>query len=239
MKIKHLNRIGYFLLRKEINMPKLISKLFFSFYEKSILQQLLIREQINCVLDIGSHKGSFIQSLRKIGYKKHIISFEPTLSSYQYLKNNFSDDKNLICYNIALGDFNGKQKINTMGLSNLNSFLDPIDLNVKSKINVKVKKLDEIMPDILKKVENPKIFCKIDTQGYDLNVLKGAGEYVNSFKILQSEISIQPLYKNTPNYIQSFEYFESIGFKVIQLFPCSKNNKLNETLEFDCIMIRK
>ena len=126
-----------------------------------------------------------------------------------------------------------------MGLSNLNSFLDPIDLNVKSKINVKVKKLDEIMPDILKKVENPKIFCKIDTQGYDLNVLKGAGEYVNSFKILQSEISIQPLYKNTPNYIQSFEYFESIGFKVIQLFPCSKNNKLNETLEFDCIMIRK
>ncbi len=239
MKIKYLNRIGYFLLKKKIKIPNLFSKLFLSFYEKSILQELLIREQINCVLDIGSHKGSFIQSLRKMGYKKHIISFEPTLSSYQYLKNNFSNDKNLIFYNIALGDFNGKQMINTMSLSNLNSLLDPIDIDIQSKANVKVKKLDEIMPDILKKVKNPRIFCKIDTQGYDLNVLKGAGEYVNSFKILQSEISIQPLYKNSPNYIQSFEYFESIGFKVIQLFPCSKNNKLNETLEFDCIMIQK
>ena len=79
--MKHINKIGYFFLRNNLKIPNLFSKNFISFYEKSFLKNLIYKEKINCVLDVGSHRGSFIKSLRSMGYNAQIISFEPTLTN--------------------------------------------------------------------------------------------------------------------------------------------------------------
>ena len=185
--MKHINKIGYFFLRNNLKIPNLFSKNFISFYEKSFLKNLIYKEKINCVLDVGSHRGSFIKSLRSMGYNGQIVSFEPTLTNYNYQRENFQNDKKIRFYNLALGDINCEQKINIMDLSNMNSLLEPINKKIKNKINVKVKRLDSLMNDILEPIKNPKIFCKIDTQGYDLNVLKGAVKFTKFFRYCFSQ----------------------------------------------------
>ena len=237
--MKILHKIGYFFLRKNLRIPRLFEKSFISFQEKSFLKNLIQKGEINCVLDIGSHRGSFFESLRSIGYGGHVISVEPTEENYKFQKEKFKNDKKLKLFNFAIGETECEKKINVIDFSNLNSLLTPRNNSVKNKSKVKVKRLDSLMDQILNTVENPKIFCKVDTQGYDLNVLKGAGGLLELIEVIQTEISIRPLYYNSPNHIQSFQYFKSIGYEIIHMFPCSKDAKLNHILEFDCILLKK
>ena len=237
--MKILNKIGYFFLRNNIRVPRFFDRSFVSFQEKSFLKNLIQECEINCVIDIGSHRGSFFESLRSMGYEGQVISVEPTETNYKYQKEKFKNDKKLKLFNFATGETECEKKINVTDFSNLNSLLTPRNNIVKNKIKVKIKRLDSLIDQIPNTIENPKIFCKIDTQGYDLNVLKGAGDLMELIEVIQTEISIRPLYYNSPDHIQSFKYFKSIGYEMIHLFPCSKDAKLNHILEFDCILLKK
>ena len=75
------------------------------------LNKTLNFNKINLVFDVGAHTGTFSQSLRRFGYKKEIISFEPIEESYEKLIFNSSKDKNWHVYKrVALGNKNKKIK---------------------------------------------------------------------------------------------------------------------------------
>jgi hypothetical protein len=58
---------------------------------------------------------------------------------------------------------------------------------------------------------------KIDTQGYEKNVIDGATESLNNIKIIQLEMSILPLYENEILFIEMINYLDKKGFQLFSL----------------------
>ena len=118
--------------------------------------------------------------------------------------------------------------------------INPIHTNAdpKSKIIgteiVKVKKLDDIFNNYYKKNKN--ILLKIDTQGYEYEVLKGSIKALKHINLIQVELSLINLYKNQVNWLEVLNFLEKKNFRVIKFFDGFKNKKNNEFLQIDCLL---
>jgi hypothetical protein len=77
----------------------------------------------------------------------------------------------------------------------------------------------------------------MDTQGWDLEVLKGATDSLKHVLALQSEIATQAIYVGMPMMRDSLDYLDQIGFAVSGLFPVNLDRTLR-AVEFDCVAVR-
>jgi hypothetical protein len=106
---------------------------------------------------------------------------------------------------------------------------------VDSRISVRLSTLDIELKDA---VGLDRTFVKIDTQGFDLEVLRGAQRTLASVPALQTEVSFRPLYHGSPDYAQSIEAFGQLGFAVSDFFLVAWDSD-GTAFEFDCIMQRR
>ena len=211
--------------------------------EAILLNHYLNHNNISIVLDVGANTGQYALSLRRFGYNKKIISFEPQLKEYKKILKNSSNDRNWFIHErIALGEKKKNQKIYNSKNSVSSSLkkINPIHTNAdpKSKIIgteiVKVKKLDDIFNNYYKKNKN--ILLKIDTQGYEYEVLKGSIKALKHINLIQVELSLINLYKNQVNWLEVLNFLEKKNFRVIKFFDGFKNKKNNEFLQIDCLL---
>lgn len=81
----------------------------------------------------------------------------------------------------------------------------------------------------------------MDTQGFDLEVFKGSSRCLETGLIvgLQSEISIQPMYKDMPHYLETLQLYETAGFELFNLSAVTRGDDDNELIEMNCFMRRK
>ena len=77
-------------------------------------------------------------------------------------------------------------------------------------------------------------FLKIDTQGYDKNVLDGASKILKKLLYVQMELAIDPLYKNEVNYERMIKYMKKKGFIIWKLGGVIENLK-GKSMSFDII----
>ena len=210
------------------------------------LRKVLKRLDVNCVFDVGANRGEYARLLREEGYNGDIISFEPNKETYQYLSEIARKDERWAVYNMALGSEETTQNLNVATLPYLSSLLAPTDyadtifggVEIAHTQSTEVKRLDSIYSKLVKHISDPRIFLKMDTQGYDLEVIKGAEGCLQNVLGLQSEVSVRPLYENMPNYLQSLAEYHSLGFNLTGLFPVARDNRTFNIIEYDCVMIR-
>jgi hypothetical protein len=110
--------------------------------------------------------------------------------------------------------------------------------SVERTEEVEVLRLDALLAKHCAERPDAKIYLKLDTQGFDLQVIAGIGEWRNRILAMQSEISMLPLYEGMPTYAKSIETFGDLGFDVTGLFPVSRDEMLR-VIEFDCTLISK
>jgi hypothetical protein len=79
-------------------------------------------------------------------------------------------------------------------------------------------------------------YLKLDTQGYDVEVLKGGAAVMQKIVALQSECSVQPIYEGMLNFSDSIAFIESFGFQLSGIFPVVTIR--HRLIEFDCVMVR-
>jgi len=91
----------------------------------------------------------------------------------------------------------------------MSSLLESIGDSYIEKEKISIKKLDDELLNIIKYIPNPVVFLKMDTQGYDLEVFKGASGCLDLIQGIQSELSVQPLYKNMPHYNKVLTEYEN------------------------------
>jgi FkbM family methyltransferase len=188
------------------------------FIEFTMLKQLLAELEIDCVLDVGANCGQFARHLRAIGYRGRIISFEPNPDEFARLQRSFSSDPAWFGHPIALGKQTGALQLKIPQLTVLGSFLDLQNNPGEQKIEqVEVRRLDELFPSLMANAAGAKVFLKMDTQGYDLNVFHGAEGCIDKIRALMSEISVRPLYKDQPRYLDSLATYERAGFDLYHL----------------------
>ncbi len=215
------------------------------FLDKAFVIGLLRDLAIDCIFDVGANRGQYASGLRKIGYKGEIHSFEPSPGDFTKLSAAAAQDFGWHVHNFALGPSVGTCEFNLVDGGGENtvfsSFLTPdhdmIPANV-TKIEVEVRTLDSLAERIpaLRDGER-RLFLKIDTQGYDIEVCEGGKATLPQIVGLQSEISVESIYAGQPSYLDALRYYHDLGFSLMDLAIVNRTAE-NAVLEYDCIMAR-
>lgn len=199
---------------------------------------------ITSVIDIGANAGQFYDQMRnEIGFAGPIYSFEPDPKLAAALAERATIDPDWTIFPVALGSSAGMTKFNVMTNPVYNSFHAP-DLRqvahhengnvVANTVEIEVRTLDAMaaaFPDL------SHTYVKMDTQGFDLEVLKGGQQVARQIPALQTEVSLKPLYLGGPTISESIAAFSEVGFAVADQFLVSTDGQ-HRAVEFDCIMVR-
>jgi FkbM family methyltransferase len=201
---------------------------------------------IDYVIDVGAYTGTFAQELRKHGYVGELYSFEPLNSAHKELIRNASTDKKWHVHTpVALGSKRGKSKIFLSANPTSSSLKQILNSHLEAasyaytvgEQDVEVITLDSMYTK-WKNIDKP-IYLKIDCQGFEAEILKGAYKTLKLIDAVQIELSIINLYKNQENYRYFIDFFESKGFILYSLIPGFSNIRTGQLLQFDGIFVRK
>jgi len=139
---------------------------------------LLFKNQSPLVLDVGANTGQTIESIQGAFKRPTIHAFEPSSDVFTELtKKEYGN--NISLHNIALGERQEKREFINYEWSTMSSFLELSndksnrfkDVEIDKKEIVEVSTIDDFLSS--QKIEQVDLL-KIDTQGFDLRVLKGA-----------------------------------------------------------------
>lgn len=208
-------------------------------------KRLLNHFGITKILDVGANTGQYAQETRKIKFSGEIISFEPINSVFEILKENLKNDPKSIVNNFALGDKSETKTINIAKNLASSSFFSRTkyfeeiasQTDYISEEQVEIKTLDSIFNSICN--DDDVIFLKLDTQGYEKNILNGAKESLKKIKGIQIELALKPTYQDAPNFKEIFKILEDAGFTLYSLEEGFENEKTGQLIEVDGIFFRE
>ena len=211
---------------------KTILNIFDFFTQKKIINEIksvLNNQRSISLIDVGSHKGEYISSIIKNFNTDKIYGFEPNDEIFKNLTENFSSDK-IHLYNFGVSNEKGEVFLNkniessSSSINNLNpnskyykkkffllNFLKLKKVTTKSKIQV--IRLDEFMnKNNIKKMD----LLKIDTEGFEYNVIKSAGSRIYDIKLIHIEHHFDDMIIKNYKLSDIHEYLKNKGF--IKLF---------------------
>jgi FkbM family methyltransferase len=202
--------------------------------------------KIDVVFDIGANEGQFAKEIREHGYCGKIISFEPLTSARKTLLTFASRDPSWQVHEqSAIGDQDGEIEIHIAGNSVSSSVLSMLESHSSAAAGsayvgserVPIFKLDSITNRYLDK--NSNFFIKIDTQGYEWQVLDGANETLKRAQGALCELSLVPLYHKQRLWRDIVDRFDQQGFMLWALQRGFTNPKTGQSLQVDGIFLRK
>jgi FkbM family methyltransferase len=212
--------------------------------EPEQLQRFLTSFRVDCVLDVGANVGQYASRLRHIGFKGLIVSFEPIPAAASAIIKIRGGDNLWIVKQVALDSHSQTLNFNVMKSPEFSSLHEPdasgssafSDMNsVAQKISVETQTLAQVLPALQAEFGFTRPFLKMDTQGHDVSVVQGAGNYISQFVGLQSELALTTLYQGARKYYEALEYYRSLGFKLSGLIPNNAGH-FPDLNEVDCLM---
>jgi FkbM family methyltransferase len=206
---------------------------------------LLERYGVDLAIDVGANVGSYGKEIRENGYIGQIASFEPLSLAFKKLEEAISGDSKWKAYNFALGIEIGAQIINISQNLHSSSILEILETHTKAeqtasyinKEEIQIKTLDSMFGNI--RGEAKEIYLKIDTQGFELNVLKGAVNSLKFIDTIQVEMSLQPLYAGQPLYDELFNFLRSYEYDLIDVEPGFADLNTGTLLQFDGVFRKR
>ena len=201
--------------------------------------------RIDCVIDVGANHGQYARRLRGAGYRGHIVSFEPVAETFARLSASAAGDPKWSVHRCALGR---EEAVATMHVvpGTLSSVLEPTafgydryrQFHDATTEDVPVRRLDAMLDEVTAGLRAPRLYLKLDTQGYDLEVFAGLGERAREFAGLQSEVAVMQIYEGMPMMPEAIATYTAAGFEISALYPVSRQSRTGRVVEFDCVMVR-
>ena len=187
------------------------------------------KEYERVVFDVGANNGSSSVPLAIENPTYLVFAFEPTPEMIEVIKSKIVGLENYVIVPKAVSDYNGTAEFNVAGnwdwgCSSLLKFSRKsqtdwpgrTDFHVTYKLNVDVIRLDTFIEENgITKIDH----LHIDTQGSDLNVMKGLGEYlhiVNEGK-MEAGTSDDVLYEGQNKLNDCIKFLLLNGFKVVDV----------------------
>lgn len=109
---------------------------------------------------------------------------------------------------------------------------------IDRKESVQVRRLDEILEDCLTGINEPRIYLKMDTQGFDMEVLTGSEYILPQVLGLQTEVSFRSIYSDMKSYNDLVAECKKRGFEIVDFLPVAREREGLCAIEMDCIMTR-
>jgi FkbM family methyltransferase len=187
---------------------------------------LLVAELgIETIIDIGANVGQFGIDIRNAGFKGQIISYEPIGSIFEDLKKTSEKFPPWKVFKEGLGEAGSYEKINISGNDGLSSsFLEMKDVHLKNFPNskfvgsefVKITTLDDEINRM--DIDPTKVLLKIDAQGFEAYVLKGAQKNLAKIPLSYIELSLYPLYENEKPFLVILNFLDTRGHQLVEIF---------------------
>jgi len=202
---------------------------------------------IDCVIDIGGNKGQFALSLRKYGYEGFIYSIEPMREAHRLItKASIQDEKWTVIERCAVGEENKISRINISKNSVSSSLRDITAEHIQAaptsdyagSEEVQVIRLDEIF-NTYSLDRHHRVLLKIDTQGFEREVLAGSLGVLHLCDLVAIEMSLVEVYSGQALFKELDEFLIQSGFYLHTVHPGLMNIRTARTLQIDAIYARK
>lgn len=172
------------------------------------------------ILDVGANVGQSTMRFLNHFKKLRIHSFEPSPSTFERLEVNCSPYSQVTCWNCGVGSKDGLVEFHENEMSDMSSFLTPSRFawgNIVKSSTVNVVSLDTFASEHDIKFIH---LLKSDTQGYDLEVLKGAKGLMdeNRIGLVYFEFIFSHMYANLPAFDDVFRYLTDKGFLLVSFY---------------------
>lgn len=200
-----------------------------SFAQAEYLQRLFAHCGVSKVIDVGANEGQYRDFLRnQVGFRGLIISVEPQPELAARLRRRAADeDAQWQVLECALGAHPGTASLKLMHSSVFSSLLDPDSSEltlfresnaVRAVVDVEVRTLDQVFLDH-GLTQRRDCYLKLDTQGFDLEVLRGGQQALGFVAAAQFEGAFKQLYKGAPGYQDVLDFFRESGFEMSAIHP--------------------
>jgi len=200
---------------------------------------------IDTVLDVGANTGQFAFELRNdLGYAGDILSFEPLSTAYKTLEARARSDARWKTFHHALGDQDEQREINIAANSESSSLLPMLPAHLKSapqsqyigKETIHIKTLDQVFPALCPNARG--VYLKMDTQGFEKNVLLGAKQSLERIDTVQMELSLVPLYSSQVLFNDMHGLMIDLGYTLIAVENGFSDPNTGQVLQADGIFHR-
>ena len=199
---------------------------------------------VETVLDIGANVGQFVGELRREGWQGRVVSFEPVPVAHAELQRRAAADPRwIVAPPMALGRQSTSAPINVSRNLASSSLLGVKQRSTDAApgsapagvTTIRVEPLDVVLG-----ADWPAPFAiKLDTQGFELEVLAGAEETLKQTKIVMTELSLTPLYRDGAKLTDVYAWLEDAGFECIALTEGFLDLANNEMLQVDGVFVRR
>lgn len=213
--------------------------------EAAQLLRMLSAHRVNLVFDVGANAGQYGHHLREAGYNGQIVSFEPVLAAWEELRKQSRNDSSwTVAPRVAVGDDDGEVEINVSANSFSSSILGMLDAHSNAapdsqfvrKEVTPLCRLDTVASRYLK--ADSVVFLKVDTQGYEDRVLRGAQNLLGSIVGLQLELSLVPLYEGQRLFEDLFKQLRDLDFSLWAMSPVFADPQSGRLLQLDATFFR-
>lgn len=207
--------------------------------------RLLGAYDVDLVVDVGANVGQYAAALRAAGYEGRVTSFEPLAAPYAVLADAAAGDRAWEAWRLALGARRGAARANVaedprnssvlkVGERHLRAVPDSRTVAVE---NVRMERLDDLWPHLTAGARHP--YLKIDTQGYELEVLRGAGSALDDVVLVEAELSLLPTYDAGPLFGDVVPFLAGRGFAPVAFEGVLDDLATGEMLQADAIFARR
>ena len=212
-----------------------------NFHHKRI-SKYLCKLDIEKIIDIGAHKGEFLEKMLTIEKVNSFYAFEPQKYIFYELSEKFSKNKKVTLFNYAMDEEIAKKKLKinklsmTSSLAEINdkslylkfkNFLTQAKSNFEDEYEVQTNTVDKIFED----TNLQKALLKIDVEGFEMNVIKGS-------RMKLKEIPFILLENQFGNHFKNNNFNDIITFLSGQKFVICKKF-LFPTLHYQDVLFKK
>lgn len=206
--------------------------------------RLLRALQVDIVIDVGANSGQFASELRAAGYRGRVISVEPMASAYKKLSARAARDPNWTTVRCALGESDGESTLHIAGNSASSSLLEMLPVHEEAapgtayvgREGVTVRRLESLLSEYVS--AGSRAYLKVDVQGYELAVLRGAGPQLQALAAIQVELSLARLYAGAPMADEVNAFVIGSGYGLAGIEPGFAEPVSGRLLQMDAIYVR-
>jgi FkbM family methyltransferase len=192
--------------------------------------------EIRCVFDVGAHVGQSAALFADTFPAARVHSFEPDPESYAHLQALAAAYPRVTTINAAVGERDGEATFFVNEFSQTNSLLKategagrflvgPHGLDQRKETTVRVITLDRYCVE--ERIERIDLL-KLDTQGYELQVLDGARGLLErqAVPLIYVEVGFVTLYQGQPLFPQVYQYLYDREYRMVWLYDSSFHTHL-------------
>jgi FkbM family methyltransferase len=204
------------------------------------MRRFLSADDSVTVFDIGANIGQSVQAFRRYLPNSRIHSFEPSPQNFRQLQQAVSGHDGITAWNYALGSQSGKVVLLENSRPTMSSLLQLGEAGwgqVEKHTDVAIRTIDDVCSE--QGVAHIDIL-KSDTQGYDLEVFKGAERMIseNRVGIIFCELIFADIYQGMPPFDAVYRHLVDRGFALVCFYDMHFND-LGHALYCDGLFVNR